>query len=295
MRPLNLVALIPLFIVIVSCNTQPASKTEKSEIISLAKDTLYKEDITIFNSLDPKEILTRLFDNPYFDSSDMAIWQGNYSDFISLSIPLSFDRKYHTSLDTTLYFIDTKKRNCAVIIFSTYDFEPDYFDSSKLIPTGCHFCGVPIGVALFYQTRSDKWKLYEFKKETAQLGYFGVYKTGRRDAGKIELLTIGDQWTCLSLSEGFGSTQGYFSGGQTLLSIEQFNIDGSESNPLTNIFNNFYEMKQSYINANEPPQIRIVKGHKTYFTLNAYQQATDSTVTLKQFIYSPTYERYIEK
>jgi len=190
-----------------SCDNQTKSESKKLIASNPTFTQTDREQLASFSTLDKREILRRLFDNPEFDSSGMVIWKGYYSDLTSLSIPLSYDGKFHTTLDTILYFVDTKNRNCAVAIFSTYNYQRDPFDNSKIRPTGCHFCGVPIGAALFHETEKKNWELYDFKKEITHLGYGGVYKTGRQDEGKIQLKEIGDKWTSLALRRDSAATE----------------------------------------------------------------------------------------
>ena len=285
---------IGLIIFIYSCNNLTKSDNNDLKKNSAIVDTLKREELTTFNTLNKRQILNRLFDNPEFDSSEIAIWTGNYSDLTSLSIPLSYDKKFHTSLDTILYFTDTKKRKCAVSVFSTYNFQYDPFDSSKIEATGCHFCGVPIGVALFYQTEKQNWELYDFKKEIAQLGYGGIYKTGRQDEGILQLKEIGDTWTALSLTEGPGGNDGYVEGGEELFSIEQYNIDGSSNNTLNEILSNYYNMKEDFLAEKNYSEIKPIRRHNNYFDL-IVKTIKDDTARIATYKYSPERDQYVEQ
>jgi hypothetical protein len=284
-----------IIFLVYSCDNLTTLKTENTKTNqSLLSDNLSREELSIFSTLVKREILKRLFDNPQFDSSGMAIWKGNYSDLTSLSIPLSYDGKFHTSLDTILYFFDTRKRNCAVAIFSTYNFQHDPFDSSKIRPTGCHFCGVPIGAALFHETEKKNWELYDFKKEITHLGYGGIYKTERQDEGKIRLKEIGDRWTSLSITEGLGGNMGYLEGGEMLFSVEENKLDGSPNNTLKILLTNYYTIKETFLSKKILPEIRLVKKQDNYYDL-VVRTIDNETVKTKRYKYSPNCERYLEQ
>jgi hypothetical protein len=284
--------ILGLFI-LYSCNSQTSGKNDISKSGKVPSDTLKREELTAFATLDKREVLKRLFDNPEFDSLGMAIWKGNYSDLTSLSIPLSYDGKFHTSLDTIFYFPDTKNRNCAVVIFSTYNFQLDPYDSSKIEAMGCHFCGAPIGAALFYQKDDENWELYGFKKEIIQLGYFGVYKTGRQDEGKIQLKQIGDKWTALSVTEGLGGNGGYLEGNEYLFSVEQYKMDG-DANPILKILLiNSYGFKETFLDKNILPEIKPIKKQGSYFGLSV-RTINNETIRTKMYEFSPECEKYME-
>lgn len=277
-----------------SCNTKATPESEKT----ITKESTFtqtdREKLPLFDILDKKEILKRLFDNPQFDSSGMAIWNGNYFDLTSLSIPLSFDGKFHTSLDTILYFADTKRRNCAVVIFSTYNFQHSPFDSLKNQPTGCHFCGALIGAALFYETEKKNWKLYDFKKGIVPLGYFGVYKTGYPDEGKIQLKEIGDHWMSLSITEGLGGNGGYLEGSERLFSLEEYKLDGSPNSTLKLLLANYYNMKKTFLAKNIFPEIKSIKKTNNYYEL-VVRKIDNGTVKTITYKYSNEYEQYLER
>ena len=277
-----------------SCDNQTRTESEKQIAIKPTFTQTDRQQLSFFDTLDKRKILRRLFDNSEFDSLGMVKWKGNYSDLTSLSIPLSYDGKFHTSLDTILFFDDTKKRKCAVVIFSTYNFQHDPFDSLKIGPTGCHFCGVPIGAALFHETEKKNWELYDFKKEIAPLGYFGVYKTGRQDEGKIQLKTIGDNWTSLSITEGLGGNGGYLEGGERLFSVEEYKLDGSPNNTLMPLLANYYTIKETFLIKNILPEIKPIKTPKGYYDL-LVRTIDDEIVKTKVYKYSTEYEQYFEQ
>lgn len=183
-----------------------------------------EENIRLFHSLSKWELLTKLFGQPEFDSDSNAAWKPDYEE--QLRLPLSEDGKCHTAVDTVMYFTDHRNTPCAVVIFANYLLWSEH-QSIPYDVGGSHFEGVRLGIALFARS-SDGWNLYEFKKHFAFLGYFGTYRTGRADAGKISLKTIGDRWTCLSLIQGIGGNTGVFSGYEQLFSIEEYPIGNQE-------------------------------------------------------------------
>lgn len=205
-----------------------------------------------FDTLDSKEVLTRLFDNPKFDSFG-AVWKPNYNE--RMSFPVSFDGNCHTAIDTIMYFNDTRASRCAVIVFATYELGINRLERNEISIAGGHFSGASIGVALFYQEKDSSWELYDFSKKIGELGYFGTYRTGGEDRGIICLKEIGDKWTCLSLKQGIGGNTGGFEGYETLYFIERFfmntqknsnnNIERSAERRLTSIFSyNYFESFQ---------------------------------------------------
>ncbi len=189
------------------------------------KDTI-SEKSDLFRQLDKNLILTRLFDNPKLDSSGTAMWIPNYSE--NMQISASYDGKIHTNIDTIMYFKDHKGFDCAVVIFTHYNYVKEYLDSGKIGIGGSHFTGVPLGIALFTRQDGDNWKIYCFEKHFSELGYFGTYRTGRQDQGKIGLKKTGDNWTCLSLRQGIGGSTGVFWGYESLYSIEQFGFGNQQ-------------------------------------------------------------------
>ncbi|HEY5406166.1 MAG TPA: hypothetical protein VIJ92_03725, partial [Ginsengibacter sp.] len=177
-----------------------------------------------------------------------------------MTLPVSYDGRCYTNIDTIMYFTDQAKRKCACIILTTFNYRKGTFDdTSKIEISDCHFCGVPISIALLAETKEKNWKLYKFEKAFISLGYFGTYRTGLQDAGKISLKEIGDKWTCLSLVQGVGGNGGYLSGSETLYSIEEFYLNGFPNSSLSNLLSyNFF-----YSNANTAGTKHDIKEEKT--------------------------------
>jgi hypothetical protein len=211
----------------------------------------HEESGYIFDDLNSNTILTRLFDNPVFDSNGMAVWEPDFYDGMKFNV--SEDGKCHTNVDTILYFNDHSNRKCAAAVLATYHYGRDISDNSFAIGS-CHFCGTEIGIALFSQQEDKNWQLYRFEKVFTSLGYFGEYKTHRQDSGVISLKEIGDNWTVLSLRQGLGTGMGETRGYEEWYSLEQNQITANLYQGLLPIF--WYTYYYSYdSNANNHPQI----------------------------------------
>jgi hypothetical protein len=121
-----------------------------------------------FNSLEPHEVLNRLFDSPDI-KGDTAIWKPNFSETMS-SFQLSYDDSCHTAIDTVLYFKDHDSTNCAVIVSATYRYSVDSLDGMKIKIGDCHSCGATVGMALFSQDTDRRWYIYAFNKSLTVSG-----------------------------------------------------------------------------------------------------------------------------
>ncbi|MEO8146995.1 MAG: hypothetical protein ABI723_05120 [Bacteroidia bacterium] len=287
-----LLTIFVLAIFFPGCERQKESNTGKNNLSTNIEATNRTEAIS-FRTLDKRELLLRLFDNPKIDSLEMAVWKPNYYDLTSLPIPLSYDNQFHTSLDTIMFFKDTKNTECGVAIFSTYNFQMHEYDK-KVEPTGCHFCGVPIGVALFYKTKYNKWELYKFQKEIDEIGYFGTYKSTGLIPAKIELKEIGDKWTCLSLSYGLGGNGGYLEGGESLFSIERYYINGLENSALTEILSFYYGFSETYLENNKVPSYTTIVKPKSHYNLSTLE-VDDKQIKTRHYKFSTDIGKYIEE
>jgi hypothetical protein len=292
----NFFFLISIAFLLNSCG---AGKSDAPQTKEPQKDTVaakpHKKDERIFESLGDKTVLAKLFDDPEFDTSGTALWKPNYYE--RLAFPVSYDGKCHTKVDTVMYFTDQQNRKCAVMILATYKYSFDVTDSTPGIGD-CHFCGVPLGIALFSQTEEKKWELYRFEKSFTSLGYFGTYRTGGKDAGKICLKEIGDPWTCLSLTQGVGGNMGEFSGSEDLYSIEQYHLGGFPDNTLTNIFSYNYHYESTSIDERtkeeEDAVMKIIKKKNNYYDIDLIITKNGKHST-EHYVYSDDYDRYIEK
>ncbi len=283
-----------------SC-TIPKKDTSQVNPPLKQKDTtvISNENEEIFNNLNSQDVLNKLFDSPIMDSNETAIWKPNYYE--RMTFPVSYDGKCHSNIDTIMYFTDGSNRKCACVIITNFNYRKGTFDDSTKVEIGdCHFCGVPLGIALFSQTNSMQWELYKFEKIFTTLGYFGVYKTGRESAGKISLKKIGNNWTCLSLLQGVGGNGGYLEGYENLYSIEQFQIGGFPNNVLSCIFSNTYY--SSNIDAGIPEkdreevktELRTIEKGKDYFDIDLISISKGKSTT-KHYHYSDEYNQFVEK
>ena len=288
-----------LAILLISCENNHHKITHSSKTKNDSIET--QQNDKIFKSLDKKEILTRLYDNPIIDTNGIAIWKPNYEE--SMNYHVSYDGKCHTALDTIMYFVNNRGSKCAVVILATYFYCRNYLDTNRIEPGGdCHFCGVPIGMALLSQYPDGSWELYGFEKNFAELGYFGEYKTGREDAGKICLKEIGDKWTCLSLKQGVGGNSGYLWGYEMLFNIEKFYMNTQESTdelhegwPIEkSILCYNYLYSDDNINSEAITEMRIIKKQKNYYGIDLVK-TKDGKKTIKHFTFSEVDFKFIER
>lgn len=194
-----------LTFIFLSCNNSKNIDESKH----LKTDKIYQD----FSKLN--DILKDIYGSKSFDSFENIVWQASSIDFPE--IPISYDKKYHTSVDTVMYFTDNNKNSCALFILANYNIQ---IEKSKEIKSGGHFDPVSLGVALFIKSKKG-WELYRIKKHLTNLGYGGIYRTGRNDAGKIYLKKIGENWTCLVFKQGIGGNTGEFWGNERLFSVEK--------------------------------------------------------------------------
>ncbi len=294
--------------VLTSCDRQKSNVTSSTEqSIAKTNTTDYPKadnNGSAFSNLEYKTLLGRLFDNPDFDTSQTAIWKPNYYE--RMTFPVSYDGKCHTNIDTIMYFTDREKRKCACVIVTTFNYRKGGFEDSTKIQIGdCHFCGVPIGIALLAETKDKSWELYKFEKAFTSLGYFGTYRTGRQDAGKITLKEIGDKWTCLSLTQGVGGNGGYLSGSEPLYSIEEFHLGGFPNRTLSNLlsYNFFYSnVEAGGVKDGRPESeikeektvMKLIKKKGEYYDIDLVTTSKGKS-TIEHYKYSDDYGQYVEK
>ncbi|HXP50559.1 MAG TPA: hypothetical protein VN922_11425 [Bacteroidia bacterium] len=217
----------------------------------------------LFDKIDKAEIFKRLFDNPVIDSNNEALWTPNYYE--RRNLPVSYDKKVHTGIDTIMYFTDKDKAKNAVVLFGTYHY------CSKGQMDGAHSEGAPIGIALFSQNKDGKWELYKFERGFTTLGLYGGADPKWR--GNFSLMEIGDKWTCLCLSQENCSNGGYQSHTEWLYSIEQYMIGGFPNTTLLNnilTFDNYYDNTGSYDRKKQDlkTKMNIVKKKGTYYSID---------------------------
>ncbi len=294
---------ILIIVLLTSCNRQEKQKDDFNK--NKLTNKTNSEQESIFESLDSKLILTKLFDNPELDSTGAALWTPNFAD--RMNLPISFDGKCHTNIDTILYFRDNKENESAAVIFTHYYYVKEYLDSTKICIGGSHFTGVPLGIALFTKQKNNKWEIYYFEKHFSELGYFGTYRTGREDEGKICLRKIGDKWTCLSLRQGIGGSSGYSWGYESLYSIEKFQFNNQQNDDevtewyACNLLNNL--LTYNYYNSHTSPdekehtekkvELKTIEKKNDYYDIDLIIHK-DGKRLIEKYSFSERYNKYIQ-
>ena len=219
------------------------SKNVNNKPIKKEKVFSFKNDL-IFKNLKDSTILSRLFDKPLLSENHEALWKPNYYE--RMSIGISADGYCHTNIDTILYFTSKNLKKNACVILTTYKYHYKKNDSTKLSKGDCHFCGVPLGIALFQENKEKNWTLYAFEKQFASLGSFG---TINKDKDKISLVEMGNSWTCLSLKNGINGNMGEYEGFEHFYSIEKELISGFPNRVLSTVFS--FRYFSNYIGLND--------------------------------------------
>lgn len=299
--------LIHFFITIflVACNQAVKQNSVKKQEPQIVKDTIAEYDES-FESLDSILILTRLFDNPEIDSTGAALWIPNYGD--AMKLPISYDGKCHTNIDTILYFKDHRNEECAAVIFTHYMYGRDYRDSTKIFISGSHFAAVPLGIALFIKPENEQWHIYYFEKFFSALGYFGTYRTGREDEGKISLKKIGDNWTCLSLRQGIGGNAGFLWGYESLYSIERHQFYNQQDEEITEWYDkhilqnmltyNYYfsydPLPDEDKGIEKTAVLKVIPKKNDYYDIEL-AICKNGKASTERYFYSERYGKYIQK
>lgn len=287
-------------IFLIACNQTVKQDSVQKQEEQVVKATIAKHDDS-FESLDNKLILTRLFDNPEIDSTGSALWIPNYGEAMKLST--SFDGKCHTNIDTILYFKDHKNEECAAVIFTHYKYVRDYQDSTQIVIGGWHYMPVPLGIALFVRPENEQWKIYCFEKHFSNLGYFGTYRTGREDEGKISLKKIGDNWTCLSLRQGIGGSAGVIWGYESLYSIERYQFCNQQNDEVTEwydewllqnmlTYNYYFSWPDGDKDIETTTVLKMIPKKNDYYDIELAIRKNGKVSTEKYF-YSERYGKYI--
>lgn len=157
----------------------------------------------LFSKLDPKEVLTTLFNVQEFGKGEVGLWKPSAFDLVNM--PISDDGFCRTSIDTIIY-TTSRDFNYAIVIFKTQE----YMDGS---PNACKGCPLMLSIATFEQIDKN-WELKRFKKVFT---YAGTY--GQRD-GHFEIRRLGSELNCLYYHTGLGGGQGYFSGYGVFYNLE---------------------------------------------------------------------------
>src|SRR5438045_2513980 len=139
MKQIFSMVFLPFMILLFSCNENYTSlnPTQSDTTKPSRLYNLQEEEETVFDSLEARTLLKRLYDNPEIDNNNEALWIPNYAEGMELSV--SYDGRCHTALDTIMYFEDSKNDNCAVAIFTNYYYVKSNENSTKKEITGSHF------------------------------------------------------------------------------------------------------------------------------------------------------------
>jgi hypothetical protein len=220
-KPLSLLLIV--LISLTACqHKKPVASPAQPTRPRFNPDSAYR-----FSSLEPHEVLNRLFDSPLIHG-DTAIWKPNFSETM-LPFRLSYDDSCHTAIDTIIYFKDHDTTHCAVMVFATYRFTVDSLDGMKIEIGDCHSCGATVGMALFSQDTDRSWHIYAFNKALTVSGVSGGITD--EGVGKFSLVQLGDRWTGLLLKEPVFASGGAEEAGAQLFAIEADNINGNAGNP----------------------------------------------------------------
>jgi hypothetical protein len=194
------------------CQLSSCNSPNKKQIIKRLEK---RKETKIIDLNDSKKLLTYLYQSSSFDSQGRIQWsldEINYPE-----IPISYDSLFHTEIDTILYFKNLNGTEFGAVILANPRLQSS---QGKVKVFDSHGQGISLGVALFSKYNGE-WYLYAFEKHLTSLGYFGTYRTGRGDQGKIELRKLGENFTCLSFVQGIGGNTGEFSGNEVWFSIEK--------------------------------------------------------------------------
>ncbi len=215
-----------ILLLVASCESQRTLKQPAKRLV-LKKEKI-SFDSSIFYSLDPAELLTRLFNSTEINGKSVSWKPDSLKEF---DFELSYDGKFHTELDTILDFPDYQDVPCKVVIFRTYLYDAE---NSK---NGVFFEGSPVGVALFFK-ENDHWKLYRFNPMLEKLGYRCGAEVDKR--GEIVLTQCGPHWNCLYLRQEVEGKMGQANGHESFYSLDRLQLSGVKNKPLAQIFFNDY-------------------------------------------------------
>lgn len=292
---------LSLMLIFTSCSN-PDNLTNKNILSNNNTNSVQKKDTSnnnrIFNSLNKNEILRKLFDNADTDNLGFTVWKPNYCESIKNNI--SYDGNCHTSLDTIMYFRDAgTKRAC--VIFGTYKVWQN--DSSKLkygAGIDCHFCGAQIGIALFSQTKDDRWELYFFEKSFTSLGLFGTWKIDNGFGGgrsHIDVVYLGGNFPCLELKGGLGGNEGIQEGYSTIYSLVEIPVKGYPV-LLSKIFEYEYygEYRENGRNSKiiaKKTNMQLIKNNTEFFQINLIIN-DNNKISTEEYVYSEKYRIYLK-
>lgn len=236
---------IPIFLsFFLACNQHVSTTGElmisnQHKIRDLAR---VKHFSRAFKTLDKNKILRRLFDSNTFDAEGNILWVPSYADQMEQAI--SYDYKCHTKVDTIMYYTNTEGEEAAVAILGTRNYRLDEESSSGISHGDCHFCGVPIGAALFHKMGNDVWLLDHFDKKIYEFGFYGSYIDDCCQESTIQLQQVGDQWTCLTFHSRINGQMGIENGYEIWFGIESRGLNAGYTEPLRSIFGYSYFFRE---------------------------------------------------
>ncbi|MES2556615.1 MAG: hypothetical protein V4604_10715 [Bacteroidota bacterium] len=205
---------------LVNCTGEPSRKAPIPAKQAQQHSERPKEDPEIvYETQDlqsTKKVLSGLFNSAEFDTHGSVIWEANEKKHPE--IPVCYDLKCHTEVDTILYFVDSEGQSCAAVVLASYNYE--YDDNGKIAVVGAHSEGTSLGLALFAKN-AGLWKLYALKKHLTWLGEWGIYKSAEENGGVVSLKKLGQHWTAICFKQGIIGNTGEFWGTDTFFGIER--------------------------------------------------------------------------
>ena len=235
-------------------------------------------DESNFQNLDSKTVLSRLFDNPTFNSKQEALWQPNYSERINM--PVSDDGFCHTVLDTALYYTSGNEKQ-AVLIFATYQYQTG-------VRTSCHVCSPLLSIATFRQEDNKGWSIEQFKKEFIGMGAWGDR------LGRLGIEKLGDDFYCLKVQSAVDGNQGYERGITSYYSLNSYDR-------LNEVFSFvYYDSNEGAMEDGkgytEETSLKVMPEEDSYFGIELSSKRTDrKLIVKKKYKYSEEEERYISQ
>ncbi len=218
------VLLIPLVsLLIIGCGHNTGNTKEPKADSTQAIHSYVPDSDYIFSDIQPQTILPRLFNSNNIDTAQAVLWKPTMYERQQVNV--SADGWCHTNVDTVMHFKNAGGDSCAAVILTSYIY--DYVNKSrKMEITGCHFCGVTIGAALFKRNKGN-WYLYRIEESIGQLGNWGQYRFPNREMNsKISLLKMDNDFTCLSLKSGISGNSGVVEGFESLFWIDETTPEG---------------------------------------------------------------------
>jgi hypothetical protein len=266
----------------------PAETATRKDSTAAAKKPMVDWDygstdtLRVFDSLTPRFVMNRVLDQPEYDSLGYALWKPNYNE--QMEFHVSEDGKCHTNVDTVMFWTDRNQRKCAAMIFATDHFSSYPGKGGKLEIGDCHFCGSAIGIALFYQRKDDRWRLYAFQKQITSIGIFGEYSKNKQTGAWFGFKQIGDPWTCLVIRDEIGAQSGEEWGYEEWFLIEEHRLGGFPANPMKPIFG--YNWLKSHfdweteVTVEETSEVRMRKKKGDYWDIDLItHRSTGDTIS----------------